>query len=106
MPSSGLPLTGEARHPWTILTGRRGCRNPPTIADVRDGMAIVPRQTEISVGTAYCGLDIPWKRGGTGLYCYHSPSHPPDEGMGFVGALGRLPVAGFSGSHQAGVSRS
>ena len=31
---------------------------------------------------------------------------PLDEGMGFAGVVGRLPVAGFSGSRQAGVGPS
>ena len=64
-------------------------------------MAIVLRQTEISAGTSHCVLAIPWKRGGSGLYCRHSLSHPPGEGMGFAGVEGRLPVASFSGSRQS-----
>ena len=63
LPSSGLLLTDRAHHPWTVLTGRRGRRNLPNVADVRDGSATVPHWTGISIGTAHCGLAIPWCHG-------------------------------------------
>ena len=64
------------------------------------------RQTEISIGTAHCGLAIPWKGEGVGFTVATPRPITPDEGMGFVGAVGQLPVAGFSASRQAGVGRS
>ena len=104
--SSGLSLTGRAHHPWTVLTGHHGYRTPPTSADVRDDMATVPRRMEISVGIAHSGLAIPWKGEGVGFTVATHRPIPPDEGMGFVGAMGRLPMAGFSGSLQAGIGPS
>ena len=75
-------------------------------ADVKAGMATVPRRTEISTGTAYCGHACFWKGVGVGFTIATPRPVPLDEGMGFVGVVGRLPVAGFSGSRQVGVGQS
>ena len=66
-------------------------------------MATVPRWTEISVGTAHCGHASLWKGEGVGFTMATPRPVPLDEGMGFIGAVGRLPVAGFSGSCQVRV---
>ena len=105
-PSSGLTLAGGTRRPRVVQTSCHGCRILPTGADVKAGMAIVPRRIEISAGTVHCGHACPWIGGGMVYIVAISRPVFLDESAGFVGAMGRLLGAGFSRSRQLGAGGS